>query len=118
MNKPRAAVCLAILAALILLAAGPASAQTLTRGPLLQNPDALTTTMTLIWWTDVAGNSTVEYGTTTALGSSKTVAQAGSCEIGSAGTCHTVQLTGLSPGTFLTNLSSSSSWLFASAFIG
>ena len=99
MNKPRAAVCLAILAALILLAAGPASAQTLTRGPLLQNPDALTTTMTLIWWTDVAGNSTVEYGTTTALGSSKTVAQAGSCEIGAAGTCHTVQLTGLSPGT-------------------
>jgi hypothetical protein len=97
LNKPRA--CLAIIAAAILLAAGTAGAQTLTRGPLLQNPDALTTTMTLIWWTDVAGNSTVEYGTTTSLGSSKTVAQAGSCEIGAAGTCHTVQLTGLSPGT-------------------
>ena len=100
MNQPRA-VHLASLAAaaLLLLAVAPAHAQTLTRGPLLQNPDGLTTTMTLVWWTDVAGNSTVEYGTTTGLGSSKTVAQAGSCEIGAAGTCHIVQLTGLAPGT-------------------
>src|SRR5262245_65292430 len=55
--------------------------------------------MTMLWWTNVAGDSTVEYGTTPALGSSVTVAQAGSCEIGSAGTCHTVPLTGLLPGT-------------------
>jgi hypothetical protein len=99
LNKPRAAVLLATLAALTVLAAVPASAQTLTRGPLVQNPDGLTSTITLIWWTDVAGNSTVEYGTTTSLGQSKTVAQAGSCEIGAAGTCHTVQLTGLTAGT-------------------
>ncbi len=79
--------------------AEPAVAQTLTRGPLIQNPAALTTTMTIVWWTDVAGNSTVEYGTTTGLGSSVTVPQAASCEIGAAGTCHTVPLTGLLPGT-------------------
>src|SRR4029079_8603182 len=58
-----------LLACLAALMATSASAQTLTRGPLIQKPDALTTTMTLIWWTDVAGNSTVEYGTTTGLGS-------------------------------------------------
>ena len=46
--------------------------------------------MTILWWTNVAGDSTVEYGTTPALGSSVTVAQAGSCEIGAAGTCHAV----------------------------
>ena len=84
---------------LALALGGTASAQTLTRGPLIQNPAALTTTMTIVWWTDVAGNSTVEYGTTTGLGSSVTVPQAGSCEVGSAGTCHTVPLTGLQPGT-------------------
>src|SRR5262245_62156990 len=55
--------------------------------------------MTMLWWTNVAGDSTVEYGTTPALGSSVTVPQAGSCEVGSAGTCHTVPLTGLLPGT-------------------
>jgi len=98
LKQPRVAAS-AILASLFLLVTSSAFAQTLTRGPLLQNPDGLTTTMTLIWWTDVAGNSTVEYGTTTGLGQSKTVAQAGSCEIGAAGTCHTVQLTGLTPGT-------------------
>ncbi len=76
-----------------------ASAQTLTRGPLIQNPAALTTTMTILWWTDVAGDSKVEYGTTTGLGSQVTVAQAASCEVGTAGTCHTVPLTGLLPGT-------------------
>lgn len=79
--------------------ASAATAQTLTRGPLIQNPDSLTTTMTLVWWTNVAGDSTVEYGTTMALGSSVTVPQTGSCEIGGAGTCHIVTLTGLSPGT-------------------
>jgi hypothetical protein len=79
--------------------AAPAAAQTLTRGPLIQNPAALTTTMTFLWWTDVTGNSTVEYGTTPSLGSSVTVGQAASCEVGSAGTCHTVPLTGLLPGT-------------------
>jgi len=79
--------------------ADPALAQTLTRGPLIQNPAALTTTATILWWTDVVGNSTVEYGLTTGLGQSTTVAQAASCEVGSAGTCHTVPLTGLQPGT-------------------
>ena len=87
------------VAGLVLLIGASASAQTLTRGPFIQNPDALTTTMTILWWTNVAGDSTVEYGTTLALGSTKNVAQAGSCEIGAAGTCHTVQLTGLTPGT-------------------
>jgi acid phosphatase type 7 len=47
----------------------------------------------------VTGDSTVEYGLTQALGSTATVAQTSSCEIGSAGTCHIVQLTGLLPGT-------------------
>ena len=88
---------LAFLAALLIAAA--AQAQTITRGPFIQNPDALTTTMTIEWWTNVAGDSTVEYGTTIALGSSMTVPQAGSCEVGGAGTCHLVTLTGLSPGT-------------------
>src|SRR2546425_5665532 len=55
--------------------------------------------MTIEWWTDTAGDSTVEYGLTTALGSSVTVGQAGSCEVGGAGTCHTVPITGLLPGT-------------------
>ena len=87
-----------LLLALVALAS-PALAQTITRGPIIQNPDALTTTMTILWWTNVAGDSTVEYGTTPALGSSVTVAQAASCEIGAAGTCHAVPLTGLLPGT-------------------
>ena len=76
-----------------------ALAQTLTRGPLIQNPDALTTRITIAWWTDVSGDSTIQYGLTPALGLSQTVGTAGSCEIGAAGTCHTVTLTGLTPGT-------------------
>ena len=95
--RPVRALCVALFVAVALV--GSASAQTLTRGPLIQNPAALTTTMTIVWWTDVAGNSVVEYGTTPALGSSVTVGQAASCEVGSAGTCHTVPLTGLLPGT-------------------
>src|SRR5438552_14193465 len=87
----------AILA--IFLLAGAAHAQTITRGPFIQNPDADATRITIEWWTDVAGNSTVEYGLTQSLGLTATVAQAGSCEIGSAGTCHTVLLTTLLPGT-------------------
>src|SRR5262245_58749138 len=58
-----------LLFGVVVLAATGASAQTLTRGPFIQNPDALTTTMTIEWWTDVAGNSTVDYGLTPALGS-------------------------------------------------
>ena len=76
-----------------------ARAQTIVRGPIIQNPDAVATTATIEWWTDVAGNSTVEYGLSTALGSSVTVAQAASCDVGSAGTCHVVPLTGLQPNT-------------------
>jgi hypothetical protein len=71
----------------------------ITRGPIIQNPDALTTTLTIEWWTDAAGDSTVEYGTTTGLGDTVTVPTAGSCEIGAAGTCHIVPLSGLLPGT-------------------
>ena len=48
---------------------------------------------------DVAPGMRVRRGTTPALGSSVTVAQAGSCEVGAAGTCHAVPLTGLLPGT-------------------
>lgn len=79
--------------------AAPAAAQTLTRGPYLQNPQALPTSATVVWWTNVAGDSTVEYGASPALGSSLTVPQAGSCAVGSPGTCHTVTLTGLTPGS-------------------
>ena len=88
-----------MLLAAALLAAGVASAQTITRGPLLQNPNALITTATFVWWTDTSGNSTVDYGTTLSLGQSVTVGQAPSCEVGAAGTCHQVTLTGLTPGT-------------------
>src|SRR4029450_4904356 len=88
----------AFLAALLIAAA--AQAQTITRGPFIQNPDALTTTMTIEWWTNVAGDSTVEYGLTPALGLSANVPQAGSCEVGSvAGTGHTGPPTGLLAGT-------------------
>ena len=96
LGMPRVA-CATLLAVVAL--ASPALAQTITRGPIIQNPDALLTTMTILWWTNVAGDSTVEYGTTPALGSSVTVAQAASCEIGAAGTCHAVPITGLQPGT-------------------
>ncbi len=86
-----------LLCALLLPRA--AAAQTLTRGPIIENPDALPTTMSVQWWTNVSGNSTVEYGLTPSLGQSVTVPTAGSCEIGSAGTCHVVSLTSLQPGT-------------------
>lgn len=76
-----------------------ATAQTMTRGPIIENPDALSTTTSIQWWTNVSGNSTVEYGLTPALGLSVTVPTAGTCEIGSAGTCHVVPLTALQPGT-------------------
>ena len=88
---------LALAAAL--MASAPAFGQSITRGPVIQNPDALTTTATIEWWTNVSGDSTVQYGTTVALGSTVNVPTAGSCEVGSAGTCHIVPLTGLSPGT-------------------
>ena len=35
----------------------------ITRGPYIQNPQALPTSTTFEWWTNVAGDSTVEYGT-------------------------------------------------------
>ena len=90
----RSSVC-----AVLILLASAAAAQTITRGPLIQNPDALPTTVTILWWTNVTGDSTVEYGLTPSLGSLQTVPQAGSCEVGSAGTCHRVALLGLLPGT-------------------
>src|SRR5512139_490791 len=90
---------LAVVVAGLLALAGGARAQTLTRGPYLQNPQALPTSATLVWWTDVAGDSTVEYGLTPSLGSTLTVPQAGSCAVGAAGTCHLVTLTGLATGT-------------------
>lgn len=88
----------AVVVAGVLAAAG-VQAQTITRGPYIQNPQALPTSASFEWWTNVAGDSTVEYGTTPGLGSSMTVAQTSSCEVGAAGTCHVVTLTGLSPGT-------------------
>src|SRR5688572_28566711 len=78
------------LLVILLFAAAPAHSQTITRGPLLQNPDADATKATFLWWTNTSGNSTVEYGLTPSLGSSVTVPTAGSCQVGSAGTCHTV----------------------------
>ena len=89
---------LGLLVAIALLA-GRASAQTITRGPLITNPDIVTSKVTFEWWTDVTGDSTVDYGLTPSLGQSVNVPQTGSCEVGSAGTCHIVPLTGLSPGT-------------------
>lgn len=71
----------------------------LTRGPLIQNPNSLSSEATILWWTDAAGDSTVEYGVTSALGNTVSVSQAASCEVGAAGTCHAVPLTGLQPGT-------------------
>ncbi len=93
----RATVAFLVLIALV--SVSPAHGQTITRGPLLQNPDVVPTSMTFLWWTNVAGDSQVEYGLTPGLGSSMTVPQAGSCEVGAAGTCHKVTLTGLLPGT-------------------
>ncbi|GIW46016.1 MAG: hypothetical protein KatS3mg077_3298 [Candidatus Binatia bacterium] len=89
----------AIAALIIVCVSVRSSALVLTRGPLLQNPDNDPTTMTILWWTDVAGDSVVEYGTTTALGQSVTVPAASTCEVGGAGTCHSVRLSGLQPGT-------------------
>lgn len=85
--------------AVVGLVAAPAAAQTLTRGPYLQNPQALPSSATIVWWTNVAGDSTVEYGLTPALGESVTVPTAASCAVGAAGTCHTVTLTGLQTGS-------------------
>lgn len=69
-------------------------------GPILQNPSNDPTTMTILWWTDIAAtqDDVVEYGTTTGLGSSKTQSQP-ACEFGASGKCHRVDLTGLTPGT-------------------
>jgi 3',5'-cyclic AMP phosphodiesterase CpdA len=93
----RVVACLIALAGTV--SAPRAQAQVVTRGPLIQNPAALPTTITVAWWTDLAGDSTVEYGLTPALGSSASLPQAPSCEVGGAGTCHVVPLTGLLPGT-------------------
>ncbi len=95
----RAAWHSALVVSLVAGCAWSALGQTLSRGPFIQNPDAVTSKMTIVWWTSSAGDSSVEYGTTTGLGSTATVAQTGSCEIGSAGTCHSVTLTGLSANT-------------------
>ena len=90
---------LLLLAATLMMAAR-ASAVTITRGPIIENPDAVTSMITIAWWTDTAGDSTVDYGVNSAaLLFSNTVPQAGSCEIGAAGTCHIVTLSGLLPGT-------------------
>ena len=47
---------------LLAIAVAPPSVRALSiaRGPLIQNPDASTGTMTIEWWTDTAGDSTVE----------------------------------------------------------
>ena len=75
---------LLLLAATLVMAAR-ASAVTITRGPIIENPDAVTSMITIAWWTDTAGDSTVDYGVNSAaLLFSNTVPQA---------------LSGLSPGT-------------------
>jgi len=48
-----------LLVAAGLVIAGRAAAVTITRGPIIENPDALTSTMTIAWWTDSAGDSTL-----------------------------------------------------------
>jgi hypothetical protein len=53
-----------VLLALVALVS-PALAQSITRRPIIQNPDALLTTMTILWWT-VVGDGTVEYRATAA----------------------------------------------------
>jgi hypothetical protein len=96
---PRPAPVPAGIVATAVLIAASALAQTITRGPFIQNPDAVSTTMTIVWWTDVAGDSTLEYGLTPALGLTASVPQAGTCEVGAAGTCRVVPLAALLPGT-------------------
>ncbi len=64
------------------------SLTTLTRGPFLQM--GKTTEVSIIWQTDIFGDSTVEYGPTTDLGLIAT---------GSSGTTHQVNITGLTAGT-------------------
>lgn len=54
--------------------------------------------MTLLWWTNEAGDARVDYGTTLALGHTATAAEPEACAVGAAGTCHRVDLGGLSPG--------------------
>lgn len=98
-QRARRAAYAAVVVAMVLGGGRAAQAQTITRGPYIQAPQNLTTAVTIEWWTNVAGDSTVEYGTTPLLGSSQTVPTAGSCEVGAAGTCHVVPLTGLLPGT-------------------
>jgi hypothetical protein len=90
---------LALALATLACSASIGWSQTITRGPLLQNPDRDATKATFVWWTNSAGNSTVEYGLTPALGQSVTIPQAGSCDVGSAGTCHTVTVSDLAPET-------------------
>jgi hypothetical protein len=46
----------------------PGTALIITRGPLIQNPDALSTTAQLDWWTDQVTDGAVEYGLTASLG--------------------------------------------------
>lgn len=67
-------------------------------GPLISNPLNDPTTMTIQWWSDLAGDGRVDYGQTLALGLTATQSQQGSCDVGAAGTCHRVNLTGLVPG--------------------
>lgn len=85
--------------ALVWVVAASAEAQTITRGPLIQNPAADPSSATILWWTNVAGDSLVEYGPTPALGASRFEPQTTSCEVGSAGTCHSVTISSLTPGT-------------------
>jgi calcineurin-like phosphoesterase family protein/purple acid phosphatase-like protein len=68
-------------------------------GPQITFPDTDPTKATIQWWTDVPGDSSVEYGTTTALGLTATLSETASCEVGEAGRCHRVTLADLAPGT-------------------
>ena len=69
----------------------PGTVPIITRGPLIQNPDGLSTTVQLDWWTDQVTDGTVEYGLTESLGNTVTA--------GTRDYHHKVKLVGLSPDT-------------------
>jgi hypothetical protein len=68
---------------------------------LLVNERGLPSTMTLAWWTDVPATGTVEYSPTLSdpTPATATQAQQATCEVGMAGTCHRLDLTGLAADT-------------------
>jgi hypothetical protein len=87
-----------LLVVLGTVAATGARGQQVVRGPFLQNPLALPTTASVLWWTDVPGDAVVEYGSTPSAEFRAVQSQQPACEIGAHGTCHRVDLAGLAAG--------------------